>query len=361
MNLKFSPWYDLSETKEIQHRYAYAVSPRCTPLSVERAEKHAVFRGSHGEYRTSLSSCECVDFSKRGEPCKHILRLAMELGLIHANFESDLSHVPQIGSPDPSDSFLRNAVEFMEEHPHGRGSVLELLARDQVYETCADIIEEPFLVHEYAEDGYILEDPEYYKTIPVKGIIEEVRLRKTFSVPQFTSDYQMRKWYREHILEIASILEPDLQLLTFDDGSQKIVDLRMKRYILGEKLCICRGRVVQYWQTRMTENKAKARNQIVHELLMSHDVEYRSKNTQKTSYNQPVSSIPSETPSRSVSHDPPSNTKESTKRIFVLFGAFLFPIIGIAAVSEGSLWSIPCFLLAVLCTVYIFRDLFTFK
>lgn len=33
-------------------------------------------------YTTSLSKCNCYDFQKRGLPCKHIYRLAVELGYI---------------------------------------------------------------------------------------------------------------------------------------------------------------------------------------------------------------------------------------------------------------------------------------
>ena len=32
-------------------------------------------------YAVSLSDCECVDYERRGLPCKHMIRLAFELGL----------------------------------------------------------------------------------------------------------------------------------------------------------------------------------------------------------------------------------------------------------------------------------------
>lgn len=41
----------------------------------------AVFFGSSPEpYETTQESCTCVDFVRRGQPCKHMYRLAMELG-----------------------------------------------------------------------------------------------------------------------------------------------------------------------------------------------------------------------------------------------------------------------------------------
>lgn len=45
-------------------------------------------------YTTSFSSCECKDFQKRNLPCKHMYKLALELGVI--NEEWDLSGL----SPD---------------------------------------------------------------------------------------------------------------------------------------------------------------------------------------------------------------------------------------------------------------------
>lgn len=36
--------------------------------------------GRDGTYRVTLSDCECVDFYRRQLPCKHMYRLALELG-----------------------------------------------------------------------------------------------------------------------------------------------------------------------------------------------------------------------------------------------------------------------------------------
>lgn len=47
----------------------------------------------HPYYDTTLSSCTCDDFQTRGLPCKHIYRLAVELGYIEiikrANFDKE--------------------------------------------------------------------------------------------------------------------------------------------------------------------------------------------------------------------------------------------------------------------------------
>ena len=49
---------------------------------VTKAEQTVSIYGSDGfPYSVSLDSCECVDYGRRNLPCKHMLRLALELGL----------------------------------------------------------------------------------------------------------------------------------------------------------------------------------------------------------------------------------------------------------------------------------------
>lgn len=44
-------------------------------------------------YNTSLENCECKDFLNSGLPCKHIYKLAMELGIINSDW--DISGIPK--------------------------------------------------------------------------------------------------------------------------------------------------------------------------------------------------------------------------------------------------------------------------
>lgn len=51
-------------------------------ISLDAASGSAVIIGSDPEpYRVTLSGCSCFDFASRGLPCKHMYRLADELGL----------------------------------------------------------------------------------------------------------------------------------------------------------------------------------------------------------------------------------------------------------------------------------------
>lgn len=53
-------------------------------LEIDKEAQTASIVGSSGEiYSVTLDNCNCVDFAhSKGKPCKHIYRLAMELGLL---------------------------------------------------------------------------------------------------------------------------------------------------------------------------------------------------------------------------------------------------------------------------------------
>lgn len=84
----FCVW-DLSihDLPDQQKRIASARKAATSPESVDKATSTGVFPGSgKTPYQTSLTSCTCVDFSKRHLPCKHMYRLAMECGKFEGVF-----------------------------------------------------------------------------------------------------------------------------------------------------------------------------------------------------------------------------------------------------------------------------------
>ena len=64
------------------NRLASAKKTDMTPLKIDKASRVAIFAGSGGVmYETTLDNCTCPDFAIQGhaQPCKHMIRLAMEL------------------------------------------------------------------------------------------------------------------------------------------------------------------------------------------------------------------------------------------------------------------------------------------
>ena len=81
-NPTFGSWPSKIHTDPDQKkRQKSALDKKLTPLSVDSIGESAVFKGtSKNRYFTTLMGCNCVDYGMRKKPCKHMYRLAMELG-----------------------------------------------------------------------------------------------------------------------------------------------------------------------------------------------------------------------------------------------------------------------------------------
>lgn len=86
----FGPW---SEQDHIGEKQAGMIQraqlAETTPTSVDHVNQTAVFHGSK-IYEVSLDHCSCGGF-KGKYPCKHIYRLAMELGIIDLPYKTGVS------------------------------------------------------------------------------------------------------------------------------------------------------------------------------------------------------------------------------------------------------------------------------
>lgn len=89
-NELWSKWSDIHGLPDQQKRIASAKKSACTPVSLDPSTCTGIFKGSSGTHTTSLDHCSCVDFNRRKLPCKHMYRLAMELGLLPDDIVTDL-------------------------------------------------------------------------------------------------------------------------------------------------------------------------------------------------------------------------------------------------------------------------------
>lgn len=85
----FWTWEISDDSPKIQK----ACSSELSPLGLVKDPPFAVFSGRHGIYNTTSCKCNCYDFAGSSEPCKHIIRLAMEVGEIDRQFDTDISKV----------------------------------------------------------------------------------------------------------------------------------------------------------------------------------------------------------------------------------------------------------------------------
>lgn len=79
---EWSKWDGCHRSKDQEQRLTNARAAACTPIQVNTQDGSATFQGASRKYKTSLGYCGCTDFKRRKLPCKHIYRLALELGLL---------------------------------------------------------------------------------------------------------------------------------------------------------------------------------------------------------------------------------------------------------------------------------------
>ncbi len=100
-----------------------AKSAKLTPLKIDTIDFYGYFQGSSGKYETFLDSCPCGDFRRSKLPCKHIYRLAMELGLME-NTDTK-NNINAVITPKNERASLDETVDLIESL--SKNAQLELL------------------------------------------------------------------------------------------------------------------------------------------------------------------------------------------------------------------------------------------
>lgn len=78
---------EIHESERSIKRIDSARSAKLTPIRIDYDDCFGYFQGAHGRYETFLDYCPCGDSRKGKYLCKHIYRLAIELGVL--DFEAD--------------------------------------------------------------------------------------------------------------------------------------------------------------------------------------------------------------------------------------------------------------------------------
>lgn len=87
-------------------RQERACKASLTPLDLDIKKGIAHFRGAAQDYKTTLSTCECMDFQRHALPCKHMYRLAYELDIFMLNDTVE-------SVPEPSKLFHKNEFNLL--------------------------------------------------------------------------------------------------------------------------------------------------------------------------------------------------------------------------------------------------------
>lgn len=91
--MTFGEWSeDVHISDEQKKRIISARSSKTTPSFIDKQSQTGIFPGSGSvPYKTTLEYCTCIDFSRRKLPCKHIYRLAIEIGLLPEEAKSGIN------------------------------------------------------------------------------------------------------------------------------------------------------------------------------------------------------------------------------------------------------------------------------
>lgn len=99
--MNFGKWNEAIHIhSDQQKRLISAQKAECTPLNIDREKQTGVFSGRRGLYNVMLNQCNCGDFIRRHLPCKHIYRLAIELGLVNLQAKADITIIKKLPHPD---------------------------------------------------------------------------------------------------------------------------------------------------------------------------------------------------------------------------------------------------------------------
>lgn len=103
---------DIHKTEYARKRIESAKTTQLTPIKIDKNEMCGFFSGKSGKYKTFLNFCPCMDFQKNNQPCKHIYRLAIELGVLNESAKSDSS---AIQTPAKSKESLDVTIDLVEQ------------------------------------------------------------------------------------------------------------------------------------------------------------------------------------------------------------------------------------------------------
>lgn len=99
------------ETDYALKRIKSAQSAKLTPVEINLEDGYGYFQGGHGRYETFLDHCPCGDFRRSKLPCKHIYRLAAELGILDIDCKHNKNSIP---TPKSEQLKLDEVIDLIE-------------------------------------------------------------------------------------------------------------------------------------------------------------------------------------------------------------------------------------------------------
>lgn len=236
----FGPWPESIHQDEKQRQtLARAQKRETSPVSVDPEAQTGVFYGSgKNPYQTSLASCTCNDFVRRKLPCKHIYRLAMELGIIDLPHETGLSK----GERNEIQISLADSVALIEKLPEAAQRHIEQMlcaTSDRVEHRQQPILcDDPVVANELRTCTLLHENP-----FPVDEVLSRMKKNELLSIIDGVSGDEKPKrnaakaaladWIKANVPDLPAVLPPAASfsfIVNFDKAQPSVYKYLLRKY-----------------------------------------------------------------------------------------------------------------------------------
>lgn len=175
-------------------------------------------------YKVSLENCDCEDFSKSGLPCKHIYKLALELGIVDAGW--DISGIPAELRKRIENLSFSDRVKFIKLIPY--------------HTSCNNFeMKKSVVPAVLIESGLVLESSDYYRILDENfsknDIIAALAVaNNTYTPTSKSTKREMIKWIIENDTKLLRKLRNKHYYISFSPEVFSRLDYiyREYRYLL---------------------------------------------------------------------------------------------------------------------------------
>lgn len=215
------------DSEKRQRKEKSAASAKVTPLNISVEKGTGAFKGENGQYTTTLTGCSCGSFRRDRLPCKHMYRLAHELGIYDLGpVKSDSSQIPELKTKKIMGNSLVRCISLIDSYPESLQEKIQWIMychytkhgdngdRWHVCFTKDEIVE----FKKPIADGIlkVVDDPLSIIKTKSKREMTDILIAKGFAFPKGIGTTQKARyeWCLENPEEICSFAFPDARIIT---------------------------------------------------------------------------------------------------------------------------------------------------
>lgn len=206
--MSWALWDRIHELPDQVKRQESSAKAACTPLEING--EFGIFEGRSGHYTTTLESCQCGDFIRRRQPCKHMYRLATELG-VFGNKES--LHSDRNAILSPRQFFKETLIEYiglLENYTNENQITLkEILCTLTFGNQLLCYISDLNVDNDFIRDGFLVEILDYRFIALHYGKRNTMQRLKECSInfpPDCSKITQKYSWFMDHADDFGSYI-----------------------------------------------------------------------------------------------------------------------------------------------------------